>query len=147
MKEVTIWFDRSLNLHKDEAKICENSFALSKFKENDDNVVFKAAAVIDGNTMLLKFSQVTWSGAKLVGKPWSASATARKYFFKAHLRTMEAKIKEHVKGKKYTKTINLRFRVGLTTKKIYTDLGYAQMGGSETPNRYGPTYVIVNKAI
>lgn len=143
MKQVTIWFDRALNLHTENV-CCENSFALSRFKKGDTNVLFKASATIDGNVLLLTHTHVTHAGACAVYCGTSSSATARKYFFKKYLRTIEEKIKTHVKGKNYRNNVDFRIRVGITTSDLFDELGYKHV---TTTTEGWNTYWVMSRLI
>lgn len=143
MKQVTIWFDRAFNLHTENV-CCENSFALSRFKKGDSNVLFKASATIDGNVLLLTHTHVTYFGACAVYCGNCSSATARKYFFKKYIRLIEEKIKAYVKGKNYRSNIDFRIRVGSTTSDLFSEFGYKHVA---TNSEGWNTYWIMSRVI
>lgn len=148
MKQVTIWFDKNLDLHCEKI-FCDNSFELAKFKKNDENVLFKASTVIEDNKILLRYNQVTRAGAASIGYKYSSSATVRKHFFRRNMKTIESKIKEYLRKKNYNGSVELRFRIGYTTYEMFNDLGFKVLPG--TTERVGgynySTYYIVSKVI
>ena len=120
-----IWFDTSMTMHVDKQHDANNSFTLANYlPENvgENNVVFKANAVVNGHTILFTHTQVTYYGSCMIGWPGSSSATVRKHFFKSYLSKIENSIKDYLRGTKgYNGEIKLRFRVGESTIDLFRD--------------------------
>jgi len=148
-----IWFDRTMTLHVDKMHDANNSFALAKYipcGRSESEVVFKANAVVNGHTLLLTHTQVTTAGAELVHHTYCSYTTARKYFFRKNLSTIENSIKNYLRGiKGYTGEIKLRFRVGSSTVEWFN--GYTIINTESVNARrdgyWYATYVVVERKI
>lgn len=148
-----IWFDKYMGMHVDKSASADNSFALAKYGNNNE-MLFKANAVVDGNTVLFTHSQVTSAGREYAYDKYCSSSTGRKYFFKKELRKMESTIATYLRKEKgYRGKINVRFTVGVTTQDLFEELGYRYIRDSHKQTCYGywgdcgASFIIVEKTI
>jgi len=146
-----IWFDNNMVMHVDKKHDASNSFVLANYVpdgENNYNVVFKANAVVNGHTLLLTHTQVTYYASRLVHREGCYS-TIRRAFFKSYLPTIEKAISDNLrKYKNYKGDIKLRFRVGKSSQNLFSD--YNIITGENSYNKYNEyyaTYLILEKSI
>lgn len=148
-----IWFDNNMVMHVDKKHDASNSFALAKYVPegyDTNNVTFKANAVVSGHILLLTDPQVTYYAKRSLNNYYDCcSSTARKYFFKNYLSTIEKAIANNLRNdKKYKGDIKLRFRVGKSSESLF--YGYNRIGAEEVDNKWGEcyaTYLILEKSI
>lgn len=147
-----IWFDKYMGMHVDKTASANDSFSLANYMPytiSNENIYFKANAVVDGNTVLFTHAQVTREGGRRAYGCPCASSTGRRTFLQKNLRTMENSIAAHLRREKgYRGKINVRFKIGESTLDMFKNLGYKYVKDADyNYHTYGCKYVIVEKTL